>query len=731
MLILGVIITLIHYTTAIETQEVTLDHGIVIIREEHKVAYEGSVPIHIRVAIPSIDPHVDRLDHEHECYQATGRVVCKYLDLLRPMYNNAFEIISNNFANLFPAGSPITFKEKPEKSPAIRLKRNVLGKFLNWCCSVITEDEYLDVKSDEKVLEKYVTKLQEGVHERHKGILNLQDEVSSLSNQTDKALKTMHVTMGKTMKDMKYWVQHYDHTWTDTVMYSMTTQFASLISLQNSALIMNNYRYLRIQCENRKIPTIFVTDEAIKSGLENMEKELHKHDKQLAIPSSNIKLYKELPIAECLFEKDQFLVKIKAPFVTKGKLWELYTVKPVAFAFGSHTRIVDVPAVPIAKTGIEIMVIDPADQALSNNCARGLCKLPEDRSAYSQYLPCLELLFKQSSIEQLKKACLFKIINSTATRVTKKTNNVFSVAHLGNDAAVVCLVEGKKIVQSTPKGPEFSNIEVTLPCHCSLQKQGTILAAPSFPCSKDDLDDTKFLQVAPAQWTKLKDIILTAPDLDPTRPTVSNFSEVQDDWSSGVVPIHAVTNDERAKLLDDDQPEEENVKSPVTSWFESQVRREFLGLWIFIFLLAGIIGGCVAEIIRLREDVNPVLAALALQGLPQASAQTFSPTAVYFPAHLEVLIIITFAGVMFIVLPLAYKIFVSLCTKLRPQPNRNFHRPTYRQMLNRGTIDSNASTDTQLSTISEEPVFGPTTVLIDNQSPTKAGFSGFKKKGMV
>ena len=47
-----------------------------------------------------------------------------------------------------------------------------------------------------------------------------------------------------------------------------------------------------------------------------MEKELQKHNKQLAIPSSNIKIYKELPIAERIFDKDQFLVKIKASFVT-------------------------------------------------------------------------------------------------------------------------------------------------------------------------------------------------------------------------------------------------------------------------------------------------------------------------------------------------------------------------------------------------------------------------------
>ena len=729
MAFIAIILLTIHLSQAIEISEVTLDHGIVIIRENHKVAYEGSIPINIRVPIPILHPTIERLDHEHNCYWATGKTVCKYLDLLRPMYNSAYDMIEKNFANLFPSGNPIKFVKKADKATAIRVRRNVLGSFLNWCCSVITEDEYLDVKSEEKVLEKYMSRMQDNLHEGHKGLLNLQDEVSSLSNQTDKALTNMHATMHRTMADMKYWVQHFDHSWTETIMYSMTAQLANLISLQNSALIMDNYRYVRTQCDNRKIPYLFVSDETIRQSLEDLEKELQKHDKQLAIPPANVKLYKELPLAECLFDKDQFLVKIKAPFVTKGKLWELYSVKPVAFAFGGQTTMVDIPAVPVAKTGIDIMVIDPSDQSLSNNCARGLCKLPEDRSAYSQYLPCLELLFRHASIEQLKQACTFKIINSATTRVTKKSNNVFSVAHLGADAAIVCVKDGKKIVQQTPKGPEYANTEITIPCHCSLQKQGIVLAAPSFPCSKDDLDETKFLHVVPAQWTNLTEVVLTAPDLNPDRPTVANMSEVQDEnWKSGVSMIPPVTNDDRATVMDEEKIGEDSLTSPVTSWFQSQIRKEFIGIWVFIITVFIFSSGLVVEIIRLRDEVNPIIAAFALQGLPQAAAQTFTPSIVYFPAHLEVLIIVTFAGVLFIVLPILYRIVVSVCTRLRPQIRRHHNRPTYRELRNLGTTDSNASTDTQLSAIAEEPVFGPTTVLVDNQ--TKSGFSGAKKKVM-
>ena len=141
---------------ALEINEVTLDHGMIVVKEEHKVAYEGSNPVHIAIDIPFMDPHatIDRLDNKHNCHKNTGITVCKYLDLLRPMYNHAFEIIQDNLRSLFASSQPLSFAPKEPKEPQIRVKRNIFGTFFNWCCSIVTEDEYLDVKAEEAVLEK-------------------------------------------------------------------------------------------------------------------------------------------------------------------------------------------------------------------------------------------------------------------------------------------------------------------------------------------------------------------------------------------------------------------------------------------------------------------------------------------------------------------------------------------------------------------------------------------------
>ena len=108
---------------AVTMNEVTLDHGMHIIRDEHEVAYEGSIPVNIKINIPRLEPHIaiDRLNAQHNCHRNTGLTVCKYLDLLRPMYNNAFDIVRNNFANLFPAGPPVNFQPKEEEKTAIRV----------------------------------------------------------------------------------------------------------------------------------------------------------------------------------------------------------------------------------------------------------------------------------------------------------------------------------------------------------------------------------------------------------------------------------------------------------------------------------------------------------------------------------------------------------------------------------------------------------------------------------
>ena len=90
--------------------------------------------------------------------------------------------------------------------------------------------------------------------------------------------------------------------------------------------------------------------------------------------------------------------------------------------------------------------------------------------------------------------------------------------------------------------------------------------------------------------------------------------------------------------------------------------------------------GLVVEIIRLRDEVNPIITAFALQGFPHAAFQTFTPSLVYWRAHLEVLIIIRFAGFLFIGLPMLYRIVMSTCRRRRPQGRRNLNRPTYHEL---------------------------------------------------
>ena len=52
--------------------------------------------------------------------------------------------------------------------------------------------------------------------------------------------------------------------------------------------------------------------------------------------------------------------------------------------------------------------------------------------------------------------------------------------------------------------------------------------------------------------------------------------------------------------------------------------------------------------------------------------------------------------------------------KAAAQVWRNYNQPAYRELRNFFTIHSNAYSDTQLSTIAEEPVFGPKKFLVDN-----------------
>ena len=137
---------------------------------------------------------------------------------------------------------------------------------------------------------------------------------------------------------------------------------------------------------------------------------------------------------------------------------------------------------------------------------------------------------------------------------------------------------------------------------------------------------------------------------------------------------------------------------------------------------------CLYEIVRLREDVNPIIATFALQAIPPAAAQTFTPTLAYFPVHVEALIIITFLGVIILVLPVISRAVSTTYRKIRPRPRQIRHRPSYQELISRATLDSGTAADVQMSTIAEEAGCGPAAVLIDNQPQPKSGPSGIRKK---
>ena len=287
----------------------------------------------------------------------------------------------------------------------------------------------------------------------------------------------------------------------------------------------------------------------------------------------------------------------------------------------------------------------------------------------------------------------------------------------------------RKVVQPAPQGPKFANLEITLPCHCSLQFQGITLATPSFPCSKNDEDQMSFLNVAPAQWTKLEEVVLPAPDINSTRPIVANYSDVQDrNWTSGVLSLPKSNYDDLANLKEEDEQLEGPVfNTPITEWFESQMRGDVVGLWICWILNTGAMVGCIVELLQLRVEVNPILAAFAMQGIPAAAAQTFTPTVSFFPVHVEALIILTFVGVIILILPVIYRIAATTYRKLRP-PTRTARRPTYRELVEQRSMEAAALAEAPEPGTQESAVFGSTTILIDNPLVQKAGASGSKKK---
>ena len=723
-----IIVAVVSMTAAkYEPGTVELENSIDLRRESTKIAYEGTVPIHFKLRVPRADgSSISKGGPDHDCTGKPDRRVCGYVDKLQPMINLVYHNLEHQMLVSFPGKSPLIKYAPSEK----RAKRGILDSILSFCCGVPTRTELLEVQMHEKAVENYVQKMDGGIHKNHKGLLMIQNEITGLAGHANRSIAFLTRNMNELMKTLKTDIQAFGQTWEDNVMYALTGKIADLISIIHTNLIVNSYHQLAAACENSRLSALFVDDLHLSQALEKIQIELRKHDKELAIPPNLLHTYRHLPLTQCIFGHEYVMVNLRVPFVTIGKLWEIYRLKPIPMANGKETRVLDVPSAMVARSGNEVVAMDLPEYMADGNCKENLCKIPEDRSSLAEYQTCLNAVFKKASVTEIRDQCSFKGIPTIQSRVTKVSPYIVYITHTDKEANMVCISEGRKIVDPLPRAPEYGSLKVTLKCGCRLESNGKIIAEPSFPCSSQEEDNASISQTVPAAWTKLNNTILEPPGQQMETITIGNFTAVKDlPW----VPDILETIPDEMEL-----PAEAQIPTPVSGWVRIQFSRETTLLWTIWFMLMCLTIFHTYEICRLRDIVNKLaMAAMSFEMIPTAAAQADIATqlpAFNFPSHLEAAILMTLFLVTLTSLPKLARWTFACWRKFHPRYRNARVNMGYHPWNNRSnTGDSRITTESLVSNTSENPVYGPTVQIATEPAtiaPTTSSIFG-QKRGLI
>ena len=564
----------------------------------------------------------------------------------------------------------------------------------------------------------------------------LQTELGNLSTQTNSSLYNMKQRMEGLMDKWGRWVQANEHFWEETTFYTVSSKLADIITLINSEAIDGNFRHLRMQCDNHRLSNLFVTNTELTIALNKLQGELRKNDKELAIDASRLHLYHRLPLTDCIFGDTSVLISVKVPFVTMGKLWELYNLKPIPIAAGNRTMILDIPAVQIARSGLDSLAMRSTDSGDGGTCKDGLCMIPEDRSAMAENRVCLDTIFRKASVGEFRNKCRFKEIEGNPTRITKVSQYSYYLTHPDPDTNIECIDKGRKVVDPVPAAPEFGALKVTLKCKCSIVSKTRVLVGPVFPCTgMDERDRNAVERVVPASWTGLHQAILLPPDRDGRSHTITNFTAVKDlPWESDIKEIQPIPDlDSPLDMIPFIPP------PPISAWMEGQFAASAFLLWVAIIAVTGFVIFLFYETTRLRRQVNALaLASISFEMIGKAEGQRWPetdpnelpwrPRAPVVPTHLEAAIMIIFIIAILYFIPRTVRLLYRVCRWFYPR-NRNVN-VSYRPWTNRrDTAESRITTDSNLTQVMDESVFKPTTTVVPIDPPEPTSLS--KKSALL
>lgn len=423
----------------------------------------------------------------------------------------------------------ISFTTSTDYSSRNKRALNFIGSFFSWCCGLVDQSKIKGIVQNEEDITKHTNNLIDMVSDEHANLIttshqlnNFTKDVTSFSDKVHAAVQLLQQEISQVSRS------------------PADAQLLNLLELTWTYLYFNafydNLRQLQHQCSSYILPQSLISSETLLHDLQKLEETSKQYELSLAIPTSKLHLYTQLPLTTCTFFQNHILVSIKIPLLRKMTIQAAYFNIPTPLHWDDRICFLSSQKTIIIKTDVDIYTIDP-DNPYCSKDTLPLCLLPRFTTQASPSHQCLSSILTSQDINAIRSACHFTCYpEHNHPIITQLKPNSFLITNLVYPLTLTC-PENSTTIPSRHVG----TIELDLPCNCSVNDNVSMLISPIIPCDSRDHLSFKITHLLPITWTTFTSITIFPID-SPIRHTFHNASEILDQNWTIVAPTFYVND---------------------------------------------------------------------------------------------------------------------------------------------------------------------------------------------
>ena len=332
-------------------------------------------------------------------------MITRHINELSKAFSKEFQILSESWS---------TSSMKYEQDGTLRRKRalDFIGSGLSWCCGVATMEKLRLVDETEKQVQQRLDKITEGLSIEIKQMSKDSEHFMEYENSVAKAFR-------ETERKIQF-MEKYTRELQIKMSNSSNEQQRAIIDLfymeyQNLRRSILLTRALKRQavvnaCKHHKIPSEIVNSQILGKDLEKLREGIKVSGQGLAIQTSEISKYYELPICDCSFTETTLFVHIKIPIITENESWQLFELITTPFAWFNQTCSIPHQPLYMAVSSSK----DKEDRARQisgtglHQCKPyhdKLCYVPRFSADSIQGPECAKKLYEGTTVQKLSEYC--------------------------------------------------------------------------------------------------------------------------------------------------------------------------------------------------------------------------------------------------------------------------------------------------------------------------------------